>query len=59
LEIYIKYKYKLLVVHVLRNAKILAEKSGDEGVITEMAEMLATHSSKEELKELLNSTPDS
>lgn len=43
----------------MRGAKILAEESGDEGVLKEMAEMLAPHFSKEELREFLNSPPDS
>jgi len=41
------------------NAKILAEETGDEGVLKEMAEMLAAHFSKEELKKFLNSPNDS
>jgi hypothetical protein len=59
LEIFIEFKDKHAISKVLRNAKILAEESGDEGVLKEMAEMLMAHFSEEELSELLNSKPDS
>ena len=35
----------------------MAEKSGEEAVLKEMAEMLAAHFSKEEVREFLNSPP--
>jgi len=37
----------------------MAEKSGEEAVLKEMGEMMEAHFSKEEVRELLNSTTDS
>lgn len=59
LEILIQLKDKQVIAVILGNVKILAEESGDEGVLKEMEEMLAAHFSEEELKEILNSAPDS
>jgi tetratricopeptide (TPR) repeat protein len=59
LEIFIGFKDKYAIADILGNARILAEESGDEGVLKEMEKMLAAHFSKEEVREFLNSTPDS
>lgn len=59
LEIFIDFKDKYAIVDVCKNAKILAEESGDEGVLKEMTEMLEAHFSKEELRELMDLKPDS
>ncbi|UCH93271.1 MAG: hypothetical protein JSV88_23740 [Candidatus Aminicenantes bacterium] len=59
LEIFIHFKDKHAIEHVFRNAKILAEESGDEGVLKEMVEILLAHFSEEEVMEFLYSPPDS
>ena len=59
LGIYIEFKDKQSIATVFIGAKILAEASGDDGVLKGMEGMLAEHFSKEEVKALLNSSPDS
>jgi hypothetical protein len=52
-ESILQFKDKHSMAAVLRNAKILAEASGDETVITNIVEMLRAHFSEEDIEEIL------